>query len=91
MTTETAPTPLAHLVDQLAAEHGSAVTRDEVAHCVVSARSAVDYFGVTDEAEMVDLVRRIAGRDLRLRLGLEREVARLDPEDHHRPPADDLG
>jgi hypothetical protein len=43
---------------------------------------AVRYFGANADAEMLALAERVAEREIRLRVGLEREVARLDPEDH---------
>jgi hypothetical protein len=84
MTLEATPEPLVALIDKLMAEHGGAVTRDVAASCVTQAWDAVRYFGATGDESMVGLAERIAERELRLRLGLEREVARLDPEDHHR-------
>jgi hypothetical protein len=80
MTIDAAPARLSTLVDRLAAEYST--PRDIVNSCVGSAWEAVRYFGATDDAEMIDLAERIAERELRLRLGLEREVARLDPETH---------
>ena len=66
------------------ATHGDRVTRDVATACVAQAWEAVRYFGADDDEEIVALAERIADRELRLRLGLEREAARLDPEDHHR-------
>jgi hypothetical protein len=76
---------LTRIVDRLAAAYPA--RREIVAGCVESAWEAVRYFGATDDAEMVALADRIAERELRLRLGLEREVARLDPESHTRRTA----
>jgi hypothetical protein len=76
---------LTKIVDRLAA--GYPASRDVVGGCVESAWEAVRYFGATGDAEIVDLVERIAERELRLRLGLDREVARLDPETHVRQQA----
>jgi hypothetical protein len=80
MTTDAACDHLTTIVDRLSAEYST--PRDVAQICVDSAWDAVRYFGATDDAEMVDLADRIAERELRLRLGLEREVARLDPESH---------
>jgi hypothetical protein len=80
MTIDAACDRLSTLVDRLAAEYST--TPDVARSCVDSAWEAVRYFGATDDAEMIDLAERIAERELRLRLGLEREVARLDPESH---------
>jgi hypothetical protein len=80
MTTDAACDRLSTIVDRLSAEYST--PRDVARICVDSAWEAVRYFGATDNAEMVDLADRIAERELRLRLGLEREAARLDPESH---------
>jgi hypothetical protein len=80
MTTDAACDRLSTLVDRLAAEYST--PRVIVSSCVESAWEAVRYFGATGDSEMIDLAERIAERELRLRLGLEREVARLDPENH---------
>jgi hypothetical protein len=79
-----APDRVTTLIDRLTAEHSPLATRDDVTTCVTAAWGAVRFFGAGDDEEMLVLAERIAERDLRLRLGLEREVARLDPEDHHR-------
>lgn len=79
---EATPVRLVALVDKLAAQYE--VPTDLATTCVTQAWEAVRYFGAAADDSMVDLVGVIATRELRLRLGLEREVARLDPEDHHR-------
>jgi hypothetical protein len=78
---------LTTIVDQLAATYPA--PRDVVGSCAETAWEAVRYFGATDDAEVVDLVERITERELLLRLGLEREAARLDPESHTRRAATD--
>jgi hypothetical protein len=87
MTISSACDLLTKIVDRLAAAYPA--PRDVAGNCVASAWEAVRYFGATDDAEIVELVERIAERELRLRLGLEREVARLDPENHTRRAAAD--
>jgi hypothetical protein len=84
MTIEAPPVRLTALLDRLTSEHAGVATPQEIAACVRGAWEAVRLFGAADDAEMVDVAARIAERELRLRLGLDREVARLDPEDHHR-------
>jgi hypothetical protein len=80
MTIDAAPDRLSTLADRLSTEYST--SREIAGSCVKSAWEAVRYFGATDDTEMIDLAARIAERELRLRLGLEREVARLDPENH---------
>jgi hypothetical protein len=82
VTLDTAPARLTLLIDRLVREYAPAASRAAVAACVESAWDAVMYFNSTDDSEMLDLAERVAERELRLRLGLEREVARLDPESH---------
>ena len=84
MTLDASAQHLTALIDKLMAAHGDLVTRDAATACVMQAWEAVQYFGASGDAEIVALAERIADRELRLRLGLEREAARLDPEDHHR-------
>jgi hypothetical protein len=62
------------------------VDRQAATTCVSQAWSAVRFFGATADEDMIEMAAGIARRELRLRLGLEREIARLDPEDHRRPP-----
>jgi hypothetical protein len=82
VTLDAAPARLTLLTDRLLAEYAPAASRAAVQTCVDSAWDAVAYFNSSDDSEMLDLAERIAERELRLRLGLEREVARLDPESH---------
>ena len=82
MTLDAAPARLTQLIDRLTREYAPAASRGDVEHCVASAWDAVVYFSSSDDSEMLDLAERIAERELRLRLGLEHEVARLDPESH---------
>jgi hypothetical protein len=84
LTLEAAPPRLAAVVDRLMTTYDGAATREAAMACVTHAWDAVRYFGATDDESMVTLAERVAERELRLRLGIEREVARLDPEDHHR-------
>src|SRR3954462_4364060 len=80
MTTEpTTPAPRNTLVHELMATYPGHVRPEEVAALVHDALTAVRMFGTATE-EMLARARRIADRDLRLRLGREREVARLGPE-----------
>ena len=83
MTIDAARPQFTDLTDRLISSYPDA-TRAEVAGCVTSAEDALGYFGASDDADMMAMAERIAERELRLRLGLEREIARLDPEDHHR-------
>ena len=48
------------------------------------AYDALSVFGLTDDEDAFTLWRTIAEREVRLRLGIEREDARLDPQYH--PP-----
>jgi hypothetical protein len=57
---------------------------EEVLMCVQHARDAVEFVGAADDREVAAVAEQIAERDLRLRLGLDREAARLDPERHER-------
>jgi hypothetical protein len=82
MTIDATPDRMALLVDRLAAEYSATASREVVTMCVESAWMAVRYFGANADAEMLALAERVAEREIRLRVGLEREVARLDPEDH---------
>jgi hypothetical protein len=82
MTIDAASDRLSLVVDRLATEYS--ISRPVVTACVESAWEAVSYFGASGDSGMLELAERIAERELRLRLGLEREVARLDPENHTR-------
>jgi hypothetical protein len=84
--TALSPTPpqLSTLVDTLLDLYGPAATREAVTLCVAGAWDAVRFVGATGEDDITTLAARIAERDLRLRLGLDREAARLDPENHTR-------
>ena len=80
MTTESETPPLiTPLVDRLTSAYAGQVRREEVTSLVADAVAAVQMFGTVD-GELLDMAGRIAERDLRLRIGLEREAARLDPE-----------
>jgi hypothetical protein len=82
VTLDAAPARLTLLIDRLVRDYAPAASRSAVQTCVESAWDAVAYFSSSDDPEMLDLAERIAERELRLRLGMEREVARLDPENH---------
>jgi hypothetical protein len=82
VTLDAAPARLTLLIDRLTRDYAPTASRAAVQACVESAWDAVAYFNASDDVEMLDLAERIAERELRLRLGLEREVARLDPENH---------
>jgi hypothetical protein len=73
---------LDELVERLVEDHDGAVTAEVARDAMTRAWEAVGYFGATHDADMLQLAHRIADRDLRLRLGLDREAARLDPENH---------
>lgn len=81
MSMTTKDTALDLVVERLIEEHDG-ITIDVARDAVARAWEAVGYFGATGDEDMIGLAHRIADRDLRLRLGLDREVARLDPEDH---------
>lgn len=83
-TTEPLPTHLFDLVDRLHDAYGHRAKRADINLCVASAWAGARYLGATGDADVGQLIARIAERDLRLRLGLDREAARLDPESHHR-------
>lgn len=83
-TLQPAPAHLFDLVERLFDGYGHRATRDDVTLCVASAWAGVQYVGADNDDEIDRLVSRIAERDLRLRLGLDREAARLDPESHLR-------
>jgi hypothetical protein len=76
------PPQLSTLVETLLDTYGPAATRQAVTLCVAGAWDAVRFVGATEEDDITVLAGRIAERDLRLRLGLDREAARLDPETH---------
>jgi hypothetical protein len=78
-----APERLTALVERLSERYADQASYEEVVTAVGQAVGAVDMFGAVD-AEMLELAERIAERDLRLRIGLERDVARLDPETRSR-------
>lgn len=84
--TALSPTPpqLGTLVERLLDTYGPSASREAVTLCVASAWEAVRFVGATEEADITDLAACIAERDLRLRLGIDREAARLDPEKHTR-------
>lgn len=81
-TLQSPPVQIMSLVDRLARTYAPAATRTDVAICVNSAWDAVRLFGADGVEDISAVAGRIAERDLRLRLGLDREAARLDPEKH---------
>jgi hypothetical protein len=83
MTGTTMPPALSAAIDQLRIQYaGDGATYGDVIQCVAAAWDAVRYMGAGNDVEITTLAGRIAERELRLRLGLEREAARLDPENH---------
>jgi hypothetical protein len=83
MTGTTMPPALSASIDHLRLTYADdGATYGDVIQCVASAWDAVRYMGAVDDVEIATLAGRIAERELRLRLGLEREAARLDPETH---------
>jgi hypothetical protein len=78
------PARLSALVDHLVSLHDGDASREEVVVVVQQAVAAVSLFGPADDGDLLTLTETIAERDLRLRLGIEREVARLDPETRRR-------
>jgi hypothetical protein len=57
-----------------------------VVEAVLDARRGVGMFGLGDaDGESPPLIEKIAERTLRLRLGLDTDDPRLDPESHRRP------
>lgn len=74
---------LVSLVDRLCAEHPQ-ISRGEAAVEVLRARDAVGALFLSGAPESAGLLELVARRQLRLRLGLDREAARLDPEHHQR-------
>ena len=83
-TSSSTPQQLSTLVEALLDAYAPAATREAVTLCVAGAWEAVRFVGATEEEDITVLAARIAERDLRLRLGLDREAARLDPEKHTR-------
>jgi hypothetical protein len=82
-TDDVARKPLTVLVERLSTEHEGMATRSDVAAIVRDAASAVQLFGPPDD-DMLAIVEVIAARELRIRVGLERDGARLDPETRNR-------
>ena len=57
-----------------------------VVEAVLDARRGVGMFGMADaDGDAPPLIEKIAERTLRLRLGLDTDDPRLDPESHRRP------
>lgn len=69
------------LVRQLRSRYRD-LSETEAVQAVVRAYQAVAAFGLTGDDEADALWSRCAERDVRLRLGIDREEARLDPEAH---------
>jgi hypothetical protein len=81
MTTLHPPSPqIATLVEQLAADYAPDASHQDVLVCVNGAWDAVRLFSASGDDGIASIAARIAERDLRLRLGIDREAARLDPE-----------
>src|SRR2546423_5042864 len=56
-----------------------------VVQAVVHAHRGLQAIGLDDDDQAADLLATIAERELRLRLNLDGDDARLDPESHRRP------
>lgn len=56
-----------------------------VAQAVIHAHQGLQTIGLADDDQAADLLATIAERELRLRLHLDGDDARLDPETHRRP------
>ena len=83
MTGTTMPPALSASIDHLRDRYaGEGATYGDVIQCVTAAWDAVRYMGADNDVEITTLAGRIAERELRLRLGMDREAARLDPENH---------
>lgn len=82
MTEPLNPAQLTDLVRRLEQRHAPDASTEIVVSAVRRAVDAVRMFGA--DAEILALAEPIAESDLRLRLGLDHEVARLDPERRER-------
>jgi hypothetical protein len=67
------------LVERLAAQY-PAVDRHELVRAAASAVAAVNSLALGGDEDAADLVAMMTEREIRLRLGLDREAMRLDPE-----------
>jgi hypothetical protein len=67
------------LVERLAVEY-PAVDRHELVRAAATAVAAVDSLALSGDEDAADLVAMMTEREIRLRLGLDREAMRLDPE-----------
>ena len=67
------------LVERLAQEYPTA-QQHELVRAAASAMAAVESMALSDDDEAASLVAMMTERELRLRLGLDREALRLDPE-----------
>jgi len=56
-----------------------------VAQAVIHAHRGLQTVGLGDDEHAAELLATIAERELRLRLNLDGDDARLDPETHRRP------
>lgn len=56
-----------------------------VAQAVIHAHRGLQTVGLGDDDQAADLLATVAERELRLRLNLDGDDARLDPETHRRP------
>ena len=63
-------------------ERYPALRRGESCQAVMRAREALTLFGLLEDPDAATLWVACADREVRLRLGLEVEVARLDPQSH---------
>ena len=67
------------LVERLAEQYPAA-ERHEIVRAAATAMSAVDSLALGGDEDATALVAMMTERELRLRLGLDREAMRLDPE-----------
>jgi hypothetical protein len=67
------------LVERLATQYPT-LERHELVRAAASAMAAIESMSLGDDADAADLVAMMTEREVRLRLGLDREAMRLDPE-----------
>lgn len=67
------------LVERLAAQYPT-LERHDLVRAAATAVAAVDSVALGQDEDAADLVAMMTERELRLRLGLDREALRLDPE-----------
>jgi hypothetical protein len=67
------------LVERLAVQYPT-VERHELVRAAAGAVAAIDSLSLGHDDDAAELVAMMTERELRLRLGLDREAMRLDPE-----------